>query len=249
MSFSRGIDIFAGTGDDLIDIISTRSAAGGGTIERTAVYAGGGDDVVQVLEDDPASLIVLGQTGDDALDATATGGGVEMYGNEGHDTALGGSGGDILIGNQGNDFVQGNAGDDILYGDDARVKRNADYSLFAVEAVDIDLGGDDVIEGGRGNDDMRGGAGNDRYIFPGDFLGDDFIFEKDAGGGRDTLDFTGFAGPAVVDLRLSSKQTVNDPHLKLTLQECRVDRGCDRQQLRRRDRRQRQGQPFVGHRR
>ena len=51
------------------------------------------------------------------------------------------------------------------------------------------LGGKDSLTGGSGPDTLLGGAGDDTYVFRGDW-GDDAVVEA-AGGGFDTLDFTG----------------------------------------------------------
>ena len=73
-----------------------------------------------------------------------------------------------------------------------------------------------VLTGGPGNDTLTGGPGNDSYLFAANVnLGSDTINE--AGGGVDTLDFSGTTTQSVsVNLSNAASQVVN-PTLSLTL--------------------------------
>lgn len=65
---------------------------------------------------------------------------VDIDGDGGHDTLIGGSGHDDIDGGSGNDYIEGGAGNDELDGG----------------------AGNDTIFGGSGNDEIDGGPGSDR---------------------------------------------------------------------------------------
>ncbi len=68
---------------------------------------------------------------------------------------------------------------------------------------------DNMFTGGGGNDTLTGGTGNDSYAFnTTTALGTDTITDA-AGGGTDTLDFTGSSSAITVDLSDSISQAVN----------------------------------------
>ena len=77
----------------------------------------------------------------------------------------------------------------------------------------------DTLIGGLGNDTLIGRGGDDSYEFPADsMLGSDLVTEE-AGGGTDTLDFSGTISFGVtVNLSLTTAQAVvENDHLTLTL--------------------------------
>jgi Ca2+-binding RTX toxin-like protein len=76
--------------------------------------------------------------------------------------------------------------------------------------------GNDILFGHQGNDDLLGGVGDDNYQFSGTTLGSDVVHE-DASQDRDLLDLGGLAGPANIDLSITTAQTVNPTHLTLRL--------------------------------
>lgn len=66
-----------------------------------------------------------------------------------------------------------------------------------------------IFTGGGGDDILSGGTGNDTYNFDVDeALGTDTIIEA-AGGGTDTLDFTGSDASVTVDLAITINQSIN----------------------------------------
>lgn len=88
----------------------------GGTV---IIDAGGGDDSVTILPLDSgftAALEVRGGSGNDTLNASTVASGLQLTGNSGNDTIIGGDGNDTLSGNEGDDQLQGAGGDDIIEG-------------------------------------------------------------------------------------------------------------------------------------
>jgi Ca2+-binding RTX toxin-like protein len=113
---------------------------------------------------------------------------IDGYG--GNDTILGGFGNDTLLGSNGNDDLRGETGND-----------------------DIDGGnGDDLIGGGNDNDRLDGGTGNDS-VYGG--FGNDTVYgnagndEFYGGGGRDWLTYVNATGPVIVNLNITTGQTVS----------------------------------------
>ncbi|MBQ7498410.1 MAG: hypothetical protein IJU00_11370 [Selenomonas sp.] len=76
----------------------------------------------------------------------------KLYGQNGHDTLLGGKMNDTLYGGNGNDSLSGGNGRDYLSGGNGN---------------DILLGGsgNDTLWGGKSNDTIYGGSGNDIYLY------------------------------------------------------------------------------------
>ena len=74
---------------------------------------------------------------------------------------------------------------------------------------------DNRIEPKGGNDIVDGRGGSDIYVFAGRNLGSDQVIDAPSGSGRDTLDFTGFDAPVVIDLALTTSQNLSE--LTLTL--------------------------------
>lgn len=141
--------------------------------------------------------------GNDLLDFTAHGGGVDyardavVNAGSGDDTVLGGAGKDELSGDAGNDLIfgyrgadtiSGGTGDDTLYGDDLGFNGIAGDDVLRGQAGnDVLYGGarTDRLEGGDNNDQLFGGLGGDNLLGG---AGDDVLTGDDAGtGGNDTL--------------------------------------------------------------
>lgn len=142
-------------------------------------------------------IIAHGGAGDDTIDlsgVTSTGITVEVRGDEGDDTILGGSGADLLLGGIGNDSIHGGGGDDTIRGED----------------------GNDTLEGGDGADDIQGGDGND-------LLYDDDAANTDDGDvdvlqgneGDDTI--TGGSNDMVLGIAQASTDTLLGSDLTLDL--------------------------------
>ena len=148
-----------------------------------------GDDSLTLAAVDSlfaASVSVIGDNGNDLLDAAALTINVSLQGNAGADTLRGGSGNDDLNGNSEDDSIDGGAGNDSLQGG-------------AGNDVLIGAAGNDTVLGQGGNDSITGGLGND-LLDAGAGSGDVLIESGDAnltltntqllGIGTDTL--TGF---------------------------------------------------------
>ena len=83
---------------------------------------------------------------------------------------------------------------------------------------DLLVGGSDsdVFDGGAGDDSLVGGGGENTYVFAGsDNLGSDTINESSID--SSALDFSGFGGPATINLSLSTAQFVKSGTLTLNL--------------------------------
>jgi Ca2+-binding RTX toxin-like protein len=105
-----------------------------------------------------------------------------ILGTGADDTILARADNDVVSADAGNDSVYGSAGDDVLSGDGGN---------------DILVGGDgdDELHAGDGNDVLSGEAGNDRFFVAG--VGAVSISDSE---GIDTLDMSGAAGPANINL-------------------------------------------------
>jgi Ca2+-binding RTX toxin-like protein len=175
--FSAGIEILAGTGDDTINALSSRNTPG--LVEVTRIDAGAGDDEVFIDDPDARYLEVHGGSGDDtiAVLADAGFGGVTVFGDEGDDTITGGAGADVLVGGLGVDTIDGGAGADVIVGDDAEIRRDADYVVQRIAGLADAGDGDDILAASVGNDVIIGGGGADRITA----LSDGSIIIGDAG--------------------------------------------------------------------
>ncbi|MCX7894106.1 MAG: putative Ig domain-containing protein, partial [Burkholderiales bacterium] len=134
--------IFAGRGDDLIDLTSARYAYG-------PVLADGGDG------DD----IVWGSAGDDVI-----------YGGRGNDRLFGGAGNDYLASDGGADTLNGGAGNDIMQGEarsDVLVDVFGSNLFMGMDGADdlMDGAAASFFVGGRGNDRITLGGGADVIAF------------------------------------------------------------------------------------
>lgn len=133
------------------------------------VLVKGGDDTLTLAAVDSlfaAAVSVIGDSGNDLLDASALTFNVSLQGNIGADTLKGGTGNDDLNGNSeddsidggaGNDSIQGGAGNDVLVGAD----------------------GNDTVLGQGGNDSVTGGLGDD-LLDGGTSTGDVLVESADA---------------------------------------------------------------------
>ncbi|MCU0708140.1 MAG: pre-peptidase C-terminal domain-containing protein, partial [Pirellula sp.] len=74
---------------------------------------------------------------------------------------------------------------------------------------------DNRFEGLGGDDVMDGRSGSDIYVFTGRDLGADTILDAPTGLGRDTLDFVGFDAPIVIDLAITTPQSLGEMTLTL----------------------------------
>ena len=174
-----------------------------------------GDDTLTLSAVDAlfaASVLVVGDNGNDLLDASALAINVSLQGNAGADILKGGTGNDDLNGNSeddlidggaGNDSIQGGAGNDVLSG------AAGNDSVFG-------QGGDDSVSGGLGNDALDGGTGtgdvvvesadanltltNTQLVGAGtDTLAGFELANLTGGVGNNTLNATAFSGPVTLN--------------------------------------------------
>jgi Ca2+-binding RTX toxin-like protein len=170
-----------------------------------------------------------------------------MYGGPGRTTMYGGGGIDNVVGGVGDDTLIESADTDMVLSDSrldaagfgrvafSGVERvvliggagnNRLDASAATVAVELDGGaGDDTLIGGAGGDRLEGGAGDDllignrggdSYLFGPGNLGSDRVVEA-ANLDSDTLDFTGFSAPVVVDLGKTTPRRIGAGLLTLTL--------------------------------
>ena len=128
---------------------------------QIVIDAASGNDALQIDAIRAAiATTVLGGAGNDILDARTVSRSIEMHGDGGADTLLGGSGRDRLLGGDGDDSLLGFRGADTLLGGDG------DDTLIGGAGNDSLLGenGNDGLNGGAGNDKLNGGAGNDALL-------------------------------------------------------------------------------------
>ena len=170
-SFSAGITILGGDGDDLIEGTGQADHIFGGAGNDTLMGGGGND----VQHGEAGNDMLIGGDGDDV-----------HYGGDGEDTLMGGGGNDVQYGEAGNDILIGGGGDDVQYGGDGN-------DVFGNSTLTPDGTADDP-----GADQNFGGSGFDNFIWePGD--GEDVNVGGDDGG--DIFRFFGNAAANTFTLR------------------------------------------------
>jgi Ca2+-binding RTX toxin-like protein len=179
------------------------------SLTSVLISGGGGGDLIT---GSGFRASILGGEGNDSI----FGGGAPdtIDGGAGHDLIDGGEGGnsgpdDSLLGGEGNDTLQGNDGNDSLFGgegDDVLIGDDDNDSLEGGA-------GNDHLEGSQGTDTLSGGAGNDTYRLTGSGL--DAIVEA-ADADSDTLDFSDWSTSVVVDLSLTTSQSVGGMQFTLS---------------------------------
>ncbi len=214
--------VLGGTGDDVLDggegrdLVDFSSGAGPVVVDLGAESASGaGTDALTSFES------ALGTSLDDALTGNALGN--WLGGGAGNDTLVGGLGDDSLaVGAGGAESLDGGEGRDLA----DFSARDAAVTVLLADGIEADSGTvlvgienvvgtaeDDVIvgdaernwlNGGAGDDVVSGEGGNDTLIGG---TGDDIL---DGGEGRDLADFSGDAGPVVVDLGAESASGAGD---------------------------------------
>jgi Ca2+-binding RTX toxin-like protein len=208
--FSAGIEILAGTGNDTITALGSRSTPG--LVEVTRIDAGAGDDDVTIADADARYLEVHGGTGMDDLVVSggAAFGGVTVFGGDDDDFIVGGPAADVLVGGLGADTVQGGDGDDVVVGDNALIVRDAGYVVQRIGTTDDGLGGNDILSSSEGNDVIIGGAGSDQVtaLFGGSILLGDAGVVVFADGSTDEWDvFTTTPGAGGNDTLIGGPET------------------------------------------
>lgn len=160
-------------GNDFLMIFSGNAQlVGGDGHDRLVVRGAGanwllgedGNDILDASRTDGLNTLI-GGIGND----TATGGGGEdrLYGEAGDDSLLGGHGNDTMFGGVGHDRMNGNAGNDKLYGEEGNDTMSGGIGADTLAGGDgndtLDGGNDawrDLLNGGRGNDEGRVGIGD-----------------------------------------------------------------------------------------
>lgn len=213
--------LLGGAGNDLLhagQFDGSSSLLNGGAGNDTYVVSNSLDRVVE-LADNGVDKVVLSadfnggapyatftmQANVEHLDASATASGLQILGNNEHNSIIGGSGSDVLMGGTGNDTLVGGLGDDTYFVDSAtdvivegvnaghdRAYLNLANFTMAVNLEDAYmLGGsnnvtgnalDNFILGNGGANSISGGAGNDTLLGG---YGKDTL---NGGAGNDTLD-------------------------------------------------------------
>lgn len=180
----------------LLHITKGRIEVGGPTlpislalVNGLTIIGGSGRDSVTLdasLADFAGTLTILGNGGNDTLNASAVAFAVSLDGGDGNDVLIGGAGVDSLNGGNGNDLLTGGDGNDLLLGS---VGKDTIRGLAGDDEIDGGLG-DDSLQGADGNDEIHGGAGKD-VVDGGN--GDDCLHGDDdndkllGGDGNDTL--------------------------------------------------------------
>src|SRR4051812_45632512 len=110
---------------------------------------------------DVFAFFIEGFDGNDLLQIDESNGkiriGVQIQGDAGDDTIIGGSGNDFIVGSDGNDSLIGGGGTDFFFGG------LDDDEIFGGDGRDHIRGGegDDTLNGNNGNDDILGEVGDD----------------------------------------------------------------------------------------
>ncbi|MEZ5843165.1 MAG: hypothetical protein R3D27_05455 [Hyphomicrobiaceae bacterium] len=189
-----------GNGNDNLYFNSGDILLGGAGNDNAIADDAAGSGVTLVLGSGHGVETVLGASGNDTLDASASTTAVLLDGRGGADTLIGGAANDVLYFDGAGDQLTGGGGTDIASAVDPG---NLGVSVTILAGVEVvyGAGGADVIDasattaanldgrlavfGGAGADDITGGTGND-ILFGGadaDTL--------DGGDGNDVLYFTG----------------------------------------------------------
>lgn len=128
--------------------------------DEIIIRGGSKNDTITIQSLDPefsGKITVFAGAGHDRVNATAISAALQMYGEDGRDTLLGGSGDDSLFGGADRDSLNGGAGHDLLFGEASR-----DTLSGGVGNDTLDGGGDrDTLLGQSGNDELHGGLGDD----------------------------------------------------------------------------------------
>ena len=136
---------------------------------------------------------------DDRIDMSADAAGIEIEGNGGHDTVIGGAGDDEIEGNDGDDLLLGGDGDDRLDGGDGEDVLHGgegDDELLGGDGIDRLHGGagDDVIWTGRSGDFVDGGEGSDAIYLHSSSDGRNNVITDGGRSGVDTVHFESESG-------------------------------------------------------
>jgi|GEM_PF-1952018 len=174
--------LIGGNGDDLIFIDNLDTVDAGAGNDRVFIRGYATDATYDVAAMN--AELVNGNIADDVLDASNATFRVDLRGQRGDDTLLGGSDGDRLSGGIGDDTIDGGAGNDRLFGGSgADTLRGGDGNDFLF--VDSD---DTLIEGGAGYDRVYATGASGALIIDLASAGVEFV---SGSSGNDALDAIG----------------------------------------------------------
>ena len=204
-------DITTGDGSDIVLGGISGNEANGDDGDPDVIRSGAGADIVlgdngtliydEAMSPDPATLDQVTTT------QPTDGGADEIYGGSGNDFIFGGTGGDKIYGDNGSGPDQDLDGNDLIFGDHGLVSgivlavdigvANARFSYDAIDTLEENLGGDDLLYGNGGLNIILGQQGSDK-IYGGD-NDDDLIGGHNVPDGYDGADFIdGGAGNDVI---------------------------------------------------
>lgn len=212
------INVFTGSDNNVIDLTAL-NVSEFGSLTTINVEAGDGND--QILGSDEFAESLLGNDGNDTIDAgdgndtidagdgnDSVVGGLgndSIDGDDGDDTIDAGDGTDTVTGGDGADSIDGGTGNDTIdagNGNDTVNAGDGDDSVNAMSGNDVVTGGAgmDTVFGGTGNDSISGGDANDRL----DGQGNDDTLNGDAGddtliGGQRNDSLSGGTGDDVIN--------------------------------------------------
>jgi hypothetical protein len=170
VSDERGLEVIAGTGDDVVLGGSETDTLDGQSGADVLDGRGGDADIAMYFARSRGVRVTLdgrandGAPGEHDLVKTEW-----VYGGSGRDRLVGSDGGvvlngfggdDELVGGRARDVLDGNIGDDVLYGaggDDAVLGDVGDDELHGGR-------GPDELQGSNGSDELWGGPGDDRIV-------------------------------------------------------------------------------------
>lgn len=186
----EGIRIFAGGGNDTIDLTTVTNATFPTIAHHTS--EGRGTHEVEANGDDGNDTLIggpLGERFNDSFSDFDIGGADTVHGNGGEDKIRGTTANDNLFGDGGNDVIDVGEGADVAHGGPGKdsihsTEFDKQPDKFYGEAGIDQLIGDaapDFIDGGPGADFMDGGPGNDKMYGR---AGNDGLFGK---AGSDTI--------------------------------------------------------------
>jgi Ca2+-binding RTX toxin-like protein len=188
-SFSGGVLTFTGT-SSADTIVAYRTSGGAGDYVYVRREADPNPDELAgpYSSSSVTSVVIDGQGGNDLIYAEsnewiANISGSFNYGNANFIKPLdirGNTGNDTLMGGDGADVIQGETDDDEIWGSGVGDVLHGGYAGDDVS----DSGGDDTLIGGTGDDYMYGGPGNDSFDSSDGTLGND---HSDGGPGTDSI--------------------------------------------------------------
>ena len=162
-TLDSGSGILTICGDDSVNNIFLRQSDDDSTLLLNADFLTGQQSFPLA---DINMIVITGAAGDDTIFAQSVSIGMNIDGQLGNDTIVGGTGNDTITGGDGNDIISGRGGDDMIMGNggnDRLMGQAGNDQLQGGTGADSLFGheGDDLLNGNEGNDTLIGGAGDD----------------------------------------------------------------------------------------